>query len=34
MAWMVSCILRENAAAMDLTDEQWKALEPLIGGLP
>src|SRR5215813_12015791 len=30
---MVSCILEEDAA-MDLTDEQWTVLEPLMGELP
>ncbi len=30
----VSCIVEEDAAAMDLTDEQWTVLNPLIGELP
>ena len=32
--WVVSCILTEDAAAMDLTDEQWQVVEPLIGEMP
>jgi transposase len=31
---VISCIFEEDAAAMDLTDEQWTVLEPLIGELP
>jgi hypothetical protein len=31
---VVSCIAQEDAVAMDLTDEQWAVLEPLIGELP
>jgi len=33
-SWVVSCILLVDAATMDLTDEQWQVLEPLIGDMP
>ncbi len=31
---MVRCILKEDAAAMELTDEQWQVVEPLISARP
>jgi transposase len=31
---VVNCICKEDAATMDLTDEQWTVLEPLIGQMP
>jgi transposase len=31
---VVSCVLKEDAATMDMTDEQWDIVEPLIGELP
>jgi len=33
-SWVVSCIHQEDATTMDLTDEQWQVLEPLIGDMP